>query len=162
MLHHHPAINAQHLAGDVTGFRRSEERDRARDIFRRAGFAERDLRLNRLLDFVRQSRRHVRRDKPGRDCVHGDAAAGQFARERFGQTNQTSLARGVIGLSGIADQSDHGTDVNDAAAALFDHRAHDRLREIKCAAQVRVDNCVPIFDRHAHGQARRASRRRCL
>ena len=56
-------------------------------------------------------------------------------------------------MSGIADQTNHRCDVNNATAPLLDHRPHNRLREIERAAQVRVDHRVPIFDRHAHGES---------
>ena len=153
ILHHHAAIDAQDLAGDVSGFGGSEKRDRGGNVFRRTGFAERDLRLDRLLDLFRQSRSHVGGDESGRDRIHGDAATGQFARERFREPDQPGLARGVIGLAGIADQTDHRSDINDASAALLDQGADHRLREIERAAQIRVDDRVPIFHRHAHGQA---------
>ena len=73
--------------------------------------------------------------------------------ERFRQTNQARLARGVVRLPGVADQSDDRADVDDAAAALLDHRAHQRLGEVEGAFQVRVQDRVPIVDRHAHAES---------
>ena len=56
-------------------------------------------------------------------------------------------------MASVADQTNHRRDINDPAAALFDHRADDCLSEIKDAAQIGVDNRVPIFHRHSHGKA---------
>src|SRR5207244_9219982 len=50
--HHDSAIDAQHLASDVTGFCGREERHRTGDIFRRTGPSERNFSMNRVLDFV--------------------------------------------------------------------------------------------------------------
>jgi len=52
LLHHDSAIDAQHLASDVARFGRCKKRHRARDLIRRAGSSQRDLRVNRILNFI--------------------------------------------------------------------------------------------------------------
>src|SRR5438477_12391567 len=122
-LHHHAAINAKDLASNVICLRGSEKRNRARDIFRLPRFSERNPRFNRFLNVVGQSRRHVGCDKSRCNRIHRDVSARQFARKRFCKTNQAGLARSVIRLTGVADQTDHRANVNNAAAALLNHRA---------------------------------------
>jgi len=96
-----------------------------------AGFAERNLRLNRFFNFIRQTGGHVGGDESGRDRVDRDVAARQFARERFRKTDQAGFAGGVIGLAGVTDQTNNRRDVENAAAALLDHRPQNRLGEIE-------------------------------
>src|SRR5437762_8385819 len=151
--HHYAAVYAEYLAGNVTCLRGREKGYATRDIFRLARSAERNFRVNRLLDFLRESSGHIRHDKARRNSIHGDVAAGQFARERLSETNQAGLARRVIGLARVPDHSDHGTDVNDATAALFDHHAFCGLHKVESAFQVRVDHHVPVFHRHAQTQS---------
>src|SRR6266403_3605731 len=134
--HHYAAVHAEHLAGNVTCLRGREKGHATRDIFRLACSAERNLRVNRLLDFLRESSGHIRHDTARRNSIHSDIAAGQFARERFSETNQAGLARRVIGLARVSDHSDHRTDVNDATAALFDHHALCGLHKVERAFQV--------------------------
>ena len=35
---------------------------------------------------------------------------------------------------------------------MFDHRANDRLHKTERAAQIRVNDRIPILERHSHGQ----------
>src|SRR5204863_1206520 len=53
----------------------------------------------------------------------------------------------------VPDHSDHGTDVNDATAALFDHHAFCSVHKVDGAFQVRVDHHVPVLPRHAQTQS---------
>ena len=152
-LHHHAAINAKDLASNVICLRGSKKRNRARNIFRLPRFSERNPRLNRFLNVVGQSRSHVSCDKSRRNRIHRNVSARQFARKRFCETNQASLARSVIRLTCVADQTDHRANVNNAAAALLNHRALHGLDEIECTFQIRVDDRVPVFHRHAHAKS---------
>ena len=106
--------------------------------------------MNRILYFFGQPGCHVGDNKTRRHRIHGDVAAGQFACERFGKADQPCLARAVVCLPGIAHQTNHRADIDDAAIALFGHRTNKRMGKTKRAAQVSVDNIVPIFQRHAH------------
>jgi hypothetical protein len=116
---------------------------------RGARFSERNLCLKRFLNFVSQSRSHVGGDKSWRDRVHGDIAAGQLTDERFCETDQARLARrNSFGLRCRLTRS--RADVNNASAALLDHRARDCLHKIERPLQVCVDDHIPLFDRHAH------------
>ena len=152
-LHHHAAINAKDLARNVICLRGSKKRNRTRDIFRLPGFAERNPCLNRFLNVVSQSRRQVGCDKSRCNRIHRDVSARQFARKRLCETNQAGLACSVIRLTCVADQTDHRANVNNAAAALLNHRALHGLDEIECTFQIRVDDRVPVFYRHAHAKS---------
>ena len=115
-------------------------------------FAQRNFGLNRILDLIRKSGGHVRRNESRRHGVHSDVTTRQFTRERFGETDQACFACSVVCLPGIAHEADHRGDVNDAPAALFDHRALCGLHEVERSSEVRVDDHVPILDRHPHAQ----------
>ena len=52
LLHHDSAIDAQHLASDVARFGRCKKRHCAGNLMGRAGSSKRDLRVNRILNFI--------------------------------------------------------------------------------------------------------------
>ena len=64
-----------------------------------------------------------------------------------------ALLAAVIRLTRVADQSDDRADVDDPTAPLLDHRPHQGLHKIERAFQVRVQDRVPIFNRHPHAQS---------
>ncbi len=77
----------------------------AGDVFAFSEFPERDFPQDGLLHLLRQNVGHVGHDEAGGDGVHRDAAARQFARERFRQANQPGFARRVIRLPRVARQA---------------------------------------------------------
>ena len=83
-------------------------------------------------------RRHIGSDISRRDCVHGNAAARQLFRQRFGETDQAGLARSVIGLPRIANNPDNGADINDPSLPFLDHGALECVHKIKRAFQIRI------------------------
>src|SRR5262245_29225358 len=69
-----PAVHVQHVAGDVAGGRRGEERDGGGHLVGGGDPARRyHVRVEHLL-LVAETRRHVRLDEARRDRVHRDAA----------------------------------------------------------------------------------------
>ena len=113
--HHHSAIHAQHLAGDVRRVRAGKEADGGRDLMRFAEAAERNVGLYCFLQIVGQRLRHVGGDKPGSDHVARHALAGQFAGHALGEADQPCLAGGVVGLPCIAGHARHAADIDDPA-----------------------------------------------
>lgn len=65
--------------------------------------------------------RHVARDKPGSHAIRGNSSTGKLARDSLGHGDDSSLRRGVVGLSGVAREADDRGDVDDASRLLLGH-----------------------------------------
>src|SRR6185436_4682126 len=79
-LHVHPAVYADHLAGDIARFRADEKGHHVRHLLDRSQPADGDQpHILRPCRF-RQASRHFGFDESGRDGIHGDVTASQLAR----------------------------------------------------------------------------------
>jgi hypothetical protein len=58
----------------------------------------------------------------------------------------------VVGLSGVAHFADDGDDVDHAAPAFLHHALHDGLHGEERAAEVGLQDDVPVFGLHAQGE----------
>src|SRR6478609_4984451 len=119
-LHHHPAIHGEALTGDVLRLTAGEECDRGSDIVHLAKLSERDLTGHGGLEAIGQHFSHIRTDEARRDCVTGDAAAGEFTSDTLRETQQACLRGCVVCLACVAHQSSDGSDVDDPAGALLE------------------------------------------
>src|SRR5207244_12642355 len=100
--------------------------------------------MNRFLDVLGKSGSHVRGNKARRHGVDSDIAARQFAGERLSEPDQACFAAAVICLPGVTHQADYRADVDDAAAASFDHCPNNRLGKTKRSPQASVGTYTPI------------------
>src|SRR5207244_630687 len=72
---------------------------------------------------------------------------------RLREPDEAGLRRGVIHLHGVAHRAGRRRYVDDAPAALLsDQRLAHRARHQKRAAQVHLDDAIPVFVGHAHQQ----------
>ena len=74
---------------------------------------------------------------------------GHFGGERLGEAHHAGLGCGVVGLAAVAIQTDHRTHIYNDAAALFDHLQYEWLGGIEHAAEIGVDDAVPLVAVHA-------------
>ena len=140
----------QRLTGDVFRLVGSEEQGRICDVLRFAKFTQRSLRFKGFAGFFRQGAGHIGVDKAWGDAVDGNAAAADFARHRFGETDQACFCRGIVGLTGIAHHTDDGCDVDDASGALLHHAAQDGFGGAEHGFEVDLHDVVPLFFFHTH------------
>src|SRR5690606_8137001 len=68
----------------------------------------------------------------------------QFAAPGQGEADDAGFGGHVVGLAEVAVEADHGTGVQDDAAALSDHAGNDGLGGIEDALQVPVDHRVEL------------------
>src|SRR4029077_3448877 len=97
-----------------------------------------------LLGFTIQKRRL---DGPRRYGVDEHAPRRDFARKGFGEPDDAGLARGVMTDGLAADLAELRGNIDDAAVAPLEHLADERARAEEDAAQVDVEDAVPILDR---------------
>src|ERR1017187_4198597 len=152
-LHGHPAINGQHLAGDVTRRRAGQKKDGVGHVVRLAEVPQRNLFQERFAGFGADLGRHGGLDEARRNRVHGDTAAGQLPGGGFGKANHPRLAGPVIALPGVPDQANHRGNVDNVPRALLKEAAAKCLREEERALQIDVQHSVPVRLTHAHEQA---------
>ena len=142
----------QRLPGEIRTGRRHQIQHGGRDVGR---FAETRKR-NPAGEFgalrVGECARHVGVDEARRHGVYGDVAAGDFAREGFGEADQSRLGRGVVRLPGVADRADDGGDADDAPVALLGHVPQTTARQSKHGGEIGRDHLIPIFGFHAQQQ----------
>src|SRR5882672_2801863 len=102
-LHQHPAVDPQHLAGDVRGLWSGQECRDVRDVLGPADLAQRD-RLEQLgpLGLGEVLGGHVGLDVARRDRVARDAARRELPGGRHREPDQAGLGRRVRGLTRIA------------------------------------------------------------
>ncbi len=88
----------------------------------------------------------LRRLEPaGGEAIDGDAVFAPVVGEAHGELANAAAAGAVGAESGITGDGGHRADVDDAAVVALDHAAGDSLRDEKTAAQVGIENQIPIF-----------------
>ena len=70
---------------------------------------------------------HFGNDEAGGYNVHSYVAGTEFFDSGFGESNNACFGSCIVGLADIAADADYGTDIDDAAEALFPHGRLDGL-----------------------------------
>ncbi len=96
--------------------------------------------------------REIGVDEPRCDGVARDVAGGHLARDRLGESDQAGLRRRVVRLARVAGHPGDGRNIHDAPRALPHHRTHGGLGHEERAAEIQVDDRVPVLGAHAHEQ----------
>lgn len=99
----YPAIDKQHLAGDVTGSVAAEEEVSFSDVVRVAEAAERDLFDILGFEVFGNGVEHRRHDGARRDAVNRDTGFGEFQRQSARQADDAGLCGGIVRLSDITE-----------------------------------------------------------
>ena len=121
------AVDAKHRAGGVAGRVAGEVDRRTLNFLQLAPTLERRRPNDEFFPLLGVGDRHIhrRQKRAGADCVHRDAAAGQFQRQRTGELYCTALAGRVRGSIRDCHQPKRTRHVDDAPeAALLHVRQH--------------------------------------
>ena len=111
------------LAGNVARLIGSQKQHGGSNVVGLAETTQRCLVGKGFAGVFAQGAGHIGIDKAGGNAVYRDTSAADLTRQRFGKTDQAGFGGGVIALTGIAHRTDHGSDADDAAAALLHHAA---------------------------------------
>ena len=87
--------------------------------------------------------------KPGATAFTVMLSRSDFDRDRAGEPDESRLRRNVIRLPGVPRLGDDGRNIDDAARALFEHRAERLLDAEVRAGEVGLQHRVPIVELHA-------------
>src|SRR5256885_9017801 len=79
-----------------------------------------------------------------RKAIHGDPMLAPVVREAHGQLPDAAAAGAVGAESGVTSNTGDGADVNDPAIAARNHETGHGLRNKKTAAQISIENQIPI------------------
>src|SRR5262249_24082538 len=90
---------------------------------------------------------HVGGDEPGRDRVGGDPERAKLDGQGLGEALQAGLGRGGVDLAAVAERGGGGQ-VDDPAEPLPDHVLPHRPGHEERAAQVHVDDRLPVVVGH--------------
>src|SRR5437773_12460892 len=101
-LHHHPAVDDQHLTRNVAREVGGEKEHRRRDIRSLAQPAHRNGPDQGLARLAGDLPGQLRIDKPGRHGVHEYIARGQLLRHRLREADQAGLGGGIVDLALVA------------------------------------------------------------
>ena len=151
-LHCHAAIHTEDLAGDIAGLVAGEEGNGLGDILDGAESLDGNDVLGGLLDGLREDVGHVRLNEPGGDAVGRDAFFADLAGDRLGQADESRLAGGVVGRSGLAHDAGDGADIDDAAEFVADHRSGRHARGREGRPQIHGDDLVKVVVVHLDHQ----------
>src|SRR3954451_11081009 len=137
----HAAVDEQRRAGHVAGVVGGEEAHGGGNFLGRA----RPLGGHGLHDGVGDVLGHRGGDEAGGDRVEGHAALRHLGGDGLGHADQAGLGGRGVGLAGAGARPDDRRDVDHAAEAGLDHRAHRPARHAEGGGQVRVDDLVPLL-----------------
>src|SRR5206468_4322467 len=136
----------RHVAAGLGG----KEYDGCIQIIRLAGALERNA-IAKIFDpiFIIVENCILFGAKPSRrKAIHGDAVLAPVVREAHGQLPDATTASAIGAESCVTCDTGDGADVDDAAIAARDHDAGHGLRNKKTAAQIGIQNQVPIIPRN--------------
>src|SRR5215471_6299033 len=135
------AIYIKRRAGDVPGFFRCKEPDRAGDILGSSELAQRNAARNRMSLISSQTLAHVGLDLAWRDRVYGDAIWTEVARKRLGESKKTTLG------ARVRDRAAHSTclrrnrsDVDYSTPSTLAHSVGDRLNVVEGSGQIYAEH----------------------
>src|SRR5216683_1488995 len=144
-LHVHPAVDPEHFTGDVGSFVAGKKNHRMGDFRRRP-----QPRKGYLLDhfgagFARDSRGHVRLNKPRGYRIHPNISRCQLSGHGLGEANQPRFGGAVCRLPGISGLADDRGQIHDRPGALLHHRPGGCPDQGKCALEIGIELSIPVF-----------------
>ena len=147
------AVNIEVVSSDVIGGRvESKEPGHTGNLLGLSKSLERDALRNLLQVILAKLRSHVGLNETGAEAVDGDTTSGKLLGIAHGQTDDTTLGGGVVGLAGVADLSDNTGDVDNAAGALLGGNLEEGLGAVEDTGEVDVDDGLPLLGLHSHNE----------
>ena len=141
------AVDEESLAGDVAAGFGSEKDDGAVEVVWFAGTLDGNA-FSEIFDpfgvFVHDFILFGA-EPAGGQAIDGDAVLAPIVGETHGELANAAATGAVRAESGITGDSGDRADVDDAAVVAVDHAASNGLRDEKTAAQVCIENQIPIF-----------------
>lgn len=143
----HVEAVARHVSGRGVG---GQEPHQTRHLLGGAAPAQRDVGDDGVLVELFG---HVALDEPRAHRVDTHIAAAELLGQGLGHADHPALGSGVVGLSGIADLSHNGRDVNNSTTLLCHHRSGERsLCTEEHSIEIHIDHVSEIFLSHNHYQ----------
>src|SRR5450631_1738016 len=102
LSHVHPAVHVHRGPRDIRSNGTGQKGHRVGDVLGRPQPAQWNPAEQRLALCVRQAAGHVGVDEARRDAIDRNVAAADFLRQGLGKSDQRSLGRRIIDLSGVA------------------------------------------------------------
>ena len=147
-------VNIEVVSSDVIGGRvESKETGHTGNLLGLSKSLEGDALGNLLQVILAELGSHVGLNETGAKAVDGDTTSGKLLGIAHGQTDDTTLGGGVVGLAGVANLSDDTGDVDDAAGAFLGGNLEEGLGAVEYSRKVAVDNFLPLLGLHAHNEA---------
>lgn len=84
--------------------------------------------------------------------IDRDSTSRKFLGIRIGHANDSTLGRGIIGLSGIPNLSHDTGNIDDATGAFLGGHLEKGLCTVKDTTQVNVNDILPLGRLHAHDE----------
>src|SRR6185369_810570 len=141
--HRHSSVDMQRLARDIGSLVGGEVDGGRSHVGAAAEPASRDPRQDRLALLVVELVGHCGGDKAWGDAIGGHSALGIFLGDRLDHSNHTGLGGRVVSLSGIAGDTDHRGNADEAAMAPPHHGLHRRPRQAKGGRKVERNDLIP-------------------
>ena len=146
-------VNIEVVSSDVIGGRvESKETGHTGNLLGLSKSLEGDALGNLLQVILAELGSHVGLNETGAKAVDGDTTSGKLLGIAHGQTDDTTLGGGVVGLAGVADLSDDTGDVDDAAGALLGGNLEEGLGAVEDTGEVDVDDGLPLLWLHSHNE----------
>ena len=140
-----PPLWADDLPGDVPGFRRGEEHEGPRDLFRGAQPPHRRFPGKVGLVLRREPGHHVGLDHTGGHAVDRDARRTFLFGQGAAQPDDPGLGGRVVRLAAAAHLAPHAADAQDAPVFTADHPRQHGAAGVKDAVQVGGHHPPPIL-----------------
>ena len=147
------AVNIEVVPSNVISGRvESKETGHTGNLLGLSKSSEGDALGNLLQVILAELGSHVGLNETGAKAVDGDTTSGKLLGIAHGQTDDTTLGCGVVGLAGVADLSDDTGDVDDAAGALLGGNLEEGLGAVEDTGEVDVDDGLPLLGLHSHNE----------
>src|SRR5450756_1093978 len=145
-------VNHEHLAGNVRSVLTYKKRHNFGNVARCSSPPERNTGKIRGYDLIVKRACHVCLHKSRRNDIDSDPPCPQLFRRRLRKSDNSCLARRVVGLPGVPSQPDYRRDQHNASGFLTHHVASSCARYVERAGEIRSQHVVPLLIRHPDQQ----------
>ena len=144
-------IDDQHVSGHIRRSSRCQEYHITLQVVISSEAARRNFRQQGIFAVLEDPLRHVGGEPSGSDRVHLDVMRRPLAGQIFGECDDATFARVLadrLHFGRCSTQTRHRGDMNGLSGSLGGHLLAHRLTKQEGAGQIRVENFVPLLERH--------------